>query len=113
MTAHAILRNAQLSPQKCRLVANEIRGMQVDKAIEKLKYIEKKAAGIIKKVLFSAISNAEHNFGLDVDELKVDSIMVDVAPTLKRFKTRAKGKGNRILKRRSHITIVVSEIDAS
>lgn len=112
MSAQAILRNAQLSPQKCRLVANEIRGMQVEKAVEKLQYIEKKAAKIIKKVLDSAISNAEHNLGLDIDDLKVQSIMVDEAPMLKRFRPRAKGRGNRILKRRSHIKIVVGEIES-
>ncbi|MGE4349153.1 MAG: 50S ribosomal protein L22 [Candidatus Berkiella sp.] len=112
MSAQAILRNAQLSPQKCRLVANEIRGMQVEKAVEKLQYIEKKAAQIIKKVLDSAISNAEHNLGLDIDDLKVQSIMVDEAPMLKRFRPRAKGRGNRILKRRSHIKIVVGEIES-
>ncbi|MCS5709389.1 50S ribosomal protein L22 [Candidatus Berkiella cookevillensis] len=112
MSAQAILRNAQLSPQKCRLVANEIRGMPVEKAVEKLQYIEKKAAQIIKKVLDSAISNAEHNLGLDIDDLKVQSIMVDEAPMLKRFRPRAKGRGNRILKRRSHIKIVVGEIES-
>lgn len=113
MQAHAILKNAQLSAQKCRLVADAIRGMNVEQAIEKLQYIEKKAAKIIGKVLNSAISNAEHNHGLDIDDLKVKTIMVDQAPMLKRFKARAKGRGNQILKRRSHITVVVSEIEES
>src|SRR5690606_16906919 len=99
--------------QKCRLVANEIRGMQVGQAVEKLRFIQNKAAKIIEKVLNSAISNAEHNLGLDIDDLKVQSIMVDEAPMIKRFQPRAKGRGNRILKRRSHIKIVVSEIEES
>lgn len=113
MQAQATLRNAQLSPQKCRIVADAIRGMPVEKAVEKLQYIEKKAAHVLKKVLNSAISNAEHNHGLDIDDLKVKTVMVDQAPVLKRFRARAKGRGNRILKRRSHITIVVSEIEES
>lgn len=113
MTAYAVLRNAQISPQKGRLVANEIRGLHVERAVEKLQFIPKKAAHLIKKVLESAIANAEHNQGLDVDELKVEAIMIDEAATLKRFKARAKGRGNRILKRRSHIKVVVGEIDES
>lgn len=113
MVAQAILRNAQLSPQKCRLVANEIRGLPVGQAVEKLRFIQKKAAKIIEKVLNSAISNAENNNGLDIDELKVLTIMVDEAPVIKRFQPRAKGRGNQILKRRSHIKIVVSEIEES
>ena len=111
MEPFAILKNALLSPQKCRLVANEIRGMHVEKAVETLKFIPKKAAKIIVKVLNSAISNAEHNFGLDIDDLKVKAIMVDEAPVLKRFKARAKGRGNRIVKRRSHIKVVVGQIE--
>lgn len=113
MAVHAILKNAQISPQKGRLVANEIRGLPVDKAVERLKYIQKKAAQIIKKVLESAIANAEHNQGLDVDDLRVKAIMIDEAPTLKRFAPRAKGRGNQILKRRSHIKIVVEATERS
>jgi len=113
MAAYAILKNAQVSPQKARLVANVIRGLHVERAVEKLQYTQNKSAGIIKKVLESAIANAEHNDGLDVDELKVEAIMVDGAATLKRFRARAKGRGNRILKRRSHIKVVVGEIAES
>lgn len=109
MEVSATLKNAQSSAQKARLVANEIRGNEVETAVEKLKFIPKKAAKLIKKLLESAIANAEHNQGADIDELKVATITVDEAPTLKRFMARAKGRGNRILKRRCHIKIVVSD----
>ena len=109
MQVNAILRNAQLSPQKGRLVADQIRGMQVEKALELLTFSSKKAAQLIKKVLESAIANAEHNAGADVDELKVARICVDEGRTLKRMHARAKGRGNRILKRSSHITVTVSD----
>lgn len=104
----AKLRNAPLSAQKARLVANLIRGKNVEVAVETLTFTPKKGAQIIKKVLESAIANAENNRGADIDELYVSVIMVDEAPTLKRFRARAKGRGNRILKRRCHITIMVS-----
>lgn len=109
MQVSAILRNAGASPQKMRLVANEIRGMAVDKAVEQLAFIRKKGAKLIKKLLESAIANAEHNEGADIDELKVAKITVDEATSLKRFQARAKGRGNRIVKRRCHIEIVVSD----
>jgi large subunit ribosomal protein L22 len=109
MQVNAILRNAQLSAQKGRLVADQIRGMQVEKALELLTFSSRKAAQVIKKVLESAIANAEHNEGADVDELKVASIFVDEGRTLKRMHARAKGRGNRILKRSSHITVTVSD----
>jgi len=105
----AVLRNAGSSAQKARLVAKEIRGLRVDRAIEQLAYIQKKVAKMIKKLLESAIANAEHNEGADIDELKVKFITVDEAQSLKRFKARAKGRGNRIIKRRCHIKIVVSD----
>ncbi len=109
MQVNAILRNAQLAAQKGRLVADQIRGMPVEKALELLTFSSKKAAQVIKKVLESAIANAEHNAGADVDELKVASICVDEGRTLKRMHARAKGRGNRILKRSSHITVTVSD----
>lgn len=112
MQVSATLRNAGASPQKMRLVANEIRGMAVDKAVEQLSFIRKKGAKLIKKLLESAIANAEHNEGADIDELKVAAIMVDEATSLKRFQARAKGRGNRIVKRRCHIKIVVSDEQA-
>lgn len=109
METAAKLRFARISPQKCRLVADQIRGLKVDKALEVLQFSPKKGAAIVKKVLESAIANAEHNDGADIDELKVSSIFVDEGPTLKRLRARAKGRANRILKRTSHITVKVAE----
>jgi large subunit ribosomal protein L22 len=103
----AILRSSRISPQKARLVADQVRGMPVAKALDLLKFSDKKAAHIIYKVLYSATSNAENNDGADVDELKVATIMVDEGPILKRFMARAKGRGTSIFKRTSHITVVV------
>ncbi|VAW40452.1 LSU ribosomal protein L22p (L17e) [hydrothermal vent metagenome] len=100
---------AAISAQKVRLVANQIRGMGVEEAEQLLTFSPKKAAGLIKKVLMSAIANAEHNEGLDVDELFISTITVDEGPTLKRGRARAKGRGTRILKRTSHITVKVAE----
>jgi large subunit ribosomal protein L22 len=105
----AKLRFARISPQKCRLVADQIRGMGVERALQELTFSPKKGARIVKKVLESAIANAEHNEGADVDELKVSRICVDQGPTLKRIHARAKGRANRILKRTSHITVAVGE----
>lgn len=109
MEVSAKLKYINISPQKARLVADEIRGMSAEKATMLLNFSTQKAAGIIKKILDSAIANAEHNLGADVDELKVSTIFVDQGPTLKRFKARARGRGDRILKRTCHITIVVSD----
>lgn len=99
---------ARTSAQKARLVADQVRGLPVDKAIEVLAFSNKKAAPLIKKVLDAAIANAENNEGADIDELYVDKIFVDEGPTLKRFRARAKGRGNQILKRTSHITVQLS-----
>lgn len=101
-------RYADISAQKCRLVADQIRGLPVDSALNVLTFSRKKAAVLVKKVLESAIANAEHNDGADIDELKVSRIYVDEGPTQKRFRARAKGRGNRIMKRSSHITVAVS-----
>ena len=109
MQVAARLRYARISPQKCRLVADMVRGKAVGEALTTLEYTPKKAARIVKKVLESAIANAEHNHGADIDELKVSAIMVDEAPTFKRFMARAKGRGKRILKRNSHITVQVAD----
>jgi len=105
--AKAILRGVRISPQKARLVADQVRGMPVGRATDLLKFSDKKAAQLVKKVLLSAVANAENNLGADVDELKVASIMVDEGPRLKRMHARAKGRGSRIIKRTSHITVVV------
>ena len=109
MEAFAIHRHARTSAQKARLVADQIRGLHVEKALEVLSYSPKKGAGLVKKVLESAIANAEHNEGADIDELLVSQIFVDEGPTMKRIKPRAKGRADRILKRSSHITVVVSD----
>lgn len=107
MEAKAILRSARISAQKARLVADQVRGLPVQRALHLLKFSDKKAAAMIYKLLYSAVSNAENNVGADVDELKVASIAVDEGPSLKRFMARAKGRGTRILKRTSHISVVV------
>jgi large subunit ribosomal protein L22 len=109
MEALAKHRFARTSAQKARLVADQIRGLPVDKALDVLTYSNKKAAVLVKKVLESAIANAEHNDGADIDELKVAKVFVDEGPTMKRIKTRAKGRADRILKRSSHITVVVAD----
>jgi len=105
----AKLTNAKISAQKLRLVADQVRSMPVERALDLLTFSNKKAAGIIKKLLESAIANAEHNDGADIDELNVKTIFVDEGPTQKRWRARAKGRGNRILKRSSHITVTVAE----
>ena len=109
MEVTAKLRYARISPQKCRLVADMIRGKPVSNAINMLKFTPKKGARLVRKVLESAVSNAENNHGADIDELKVSRIYVDAAPMYKRFAARAKGRGTRILKRNSHITVAVSD----
>lgn len=110
METSAIQKYAGLSPQKARLVANQVRGLRVEKAVEMLSFSNKKAATIIKKVLESAIANAEHNEGADIDELKVSAICVDVGPTHRRWRARARGRVNHILKRTSHIRVTVSDV---
>ncbi|MFZ4537233.1 50S ribosomal protein L22 [Propionivibrio sp.] len=107
METRAILRGVRLSDQKGRLVADQIRGLPVDKALSILTFSPKKGAGIIKKVLESAIANAEHNDGADIDELKVKTIFVEKGMVLKRFTARAKGRGNRIVKPTCHIFLTV------
>ncbi len=109
MEVRAVLRGTRLSAQKARLVADMVRGKPVDKALGLLSFTPKKAAVVIKKVLESAIANAEHNEGADIDELKVKSIYVDQGTSLKRFTARAKGRGNRIMKPTCHITVTVGD----
>ena len=109
MQVNAKHNNANIAAQKCRLVADQIRGKNVEQAIDILSFSPKKAAVLVKKVLMSAISNAEHNEGADIDELKVARIFVDEGPTMKRWRPRARGRANRILKRTCHITVTVSD----
>lgn len=109
MEVSAILRGTRLSAQKGRLVADQIRGLPVDRALNILAFSPKKGATIIKKVLESAIANAEHNEGADIDTLKVKTIYLDKGPSLKRFTARAKGRGNQIEKQTCHITVTVGD----
>jgi large subunit ribosomal protein L22 len=109
MEVSAILRGTRLSAQKGRLVADQIRGLPVDRALNVLAFSPKKGATIIKKVLESAIANAEHNEGADIDALRVRTIYIDKGPSLKRFTARAKGRGNRIEKQTCHITVTVGD----
>lgn len=109
MEVLAIHKFARLSPQKGRLVADQIRGLAVSQAIDILTFSPKKGADLIKKVLMSAIANAEHNEGADIDELFIGKICVDAGPVMKRIRPRAKGRADRIIKRTSHITVVVSD----
>lgn len=108
MEVAAILRGARLSAQKARLVADQVRGKGVEEALNVLTFSTKKGALLVKKVLESAIANAEHNEGADVDELKVSTIFVDEGTTMKRIKPRAKGRADRISKRTCHITVKVA-----
>src|ERR1044071_1455857 len=109
MQTQAVLKFVRLSPQKARLVADLVRGKKVDEALNILKFSNKKAARVLKKVLDSAIANAENNNGADVDELKVQEIFIDEGPTMKRIMPRAQGSADRIKKRTSHVTIRVSD----
>ena len=109
MNTQAVLKFVRLSPQKARLVADLVLGKKVDDAINTLKFSNQRAANVIRKVLESAIANAENNFGADVDELKVREIFIDKGPVMKRIMPRAKGRADRITKPTSHITIRVSD----
>lgn len=111
MTTQATLRYTHISPQKLRLVADQIRGLPVDRALNLLAFSNKKASSILKKVLESAIANAEHNDGADIDALKVDAVWVNQGPVMKRLKPRARGRADRILKRTSHVTVTVVEAE--
>lgn len=109
MQVSATLRYARISPQKCRLVADAIRGKTVAQATQILEFMPKKGARLLKKVLKSAIDNAEHNHGADIDELKVSTIFVNEAPRLRRFRASAKGRSSPRVKRNSHITVQVAD----
>lgn len=111
MATTATLKHSMVSPQKARLIADQIRGLPVDKAIDLLTFSNKKSASIIKKVLMSAIANAEHNDGADIDELKIKAICIDQGPTMKRLRPRARGRADRIIKRTSHVTVTVAEAE--
>ena len=109
MNVSAKLRYARSSAQKARLIADQIRGLPVEQAVNELNFSGRKAAHIMRKILESAMANAEHNEGADIDELRVSEVFVDEGPTYKRLRARARGRANRILKRTSHITVTVSD----
>ena len=109
MNVEAKLRYSRISPQKMRLMADAIRGKSIDEAVKILIFSPQKSSGILKKLLDSAVANAENNLGADIDELRVVSIEVNEAPRFKRFRARAKGRGERRIKRNSHITIRVGD----
>ena len=109
MQTFAKFRYAHISPQKCRLIADVVRGKNVGLALSTLRFMPKKGAELVLKTRESAVANAEHNHGADIDELKISRIEIDEAPQQKRFAARAKGRGNRIVKRSSHITVHVSD----
>jgi large subunit ribosomal protein L22 len=105
----AKLKNVRASAQKCRLIADQIRGLPVDTALDLLAFSPKKAASLVKKLVESVIANAEHNHAADIDELKISTIYVDQGASYKRMHARAKGRGNRITKQTCHITVKVSD----
>ena len=110
MSTVAKLKNIRISAQKVRLVADQVRGLKVDRALNLLTFSEKKAAALMKKLLESAIANAEHNDSLDIDELFIEHVSVDEGPTMKLWRARARGRTAKILKRTSHVTIKVKEL---
>ena len=109
MATTARYRYARISAQKLRLVADQIRGLSAERAMNLLNFSTRKAAGIVRKALESAIANAEHNDGADIDELKVSAVCVDGGPSMKRIRSRARGRADRIAKRTSHLTVTVSD----
>ncbi|BBO85547.1 50S ribosomal protein L22 [Desulfosarcina ovata subsp. sediminis] len=109
MEVRATQRHVRISPQKVRMIADAIKGKPAEDAINALKFMPQKSAGIVEKIMRSAVANADQNTSIDVDELIVSNLFVDQGPSLKRFKARARGRGARILKRTSHITVVLSE----
>lgn len=109
MEVSATVKYVRISAQKARLVADQVRGLSAERAVDLLRFSNKKAAAIMKKVLDSAIANAEHNAGADIDELKVSTVMIDEGPMQRRFHARARGRANRILKRTCHIIVKIAD----
>lgn len=109
MEVAAKLKFARLSAQKCRLVCDQVRGLPIDRALDILKFSRKRAAMVLKKVVESAIANAEHNNGADIDQLKIATVYADQGPSYKRMQARAKGRGTRLLKPTCHITVILSD----
>jgi large subunit ribosomal protein L22 len=109
MEVKAVARYVRISPQKVRMLADAIKGKPVDKALNMLRFMPQKSAGIIEKVLRSAVANADQQPDIDIDSLIVGNLLVDCGPMFKRFRARARGRGTRILKRSSHVTVVLTE----
>ncbi len=109
MQVSATTKRLRISPQKVRLIVDQVRGKAVGEALDILSFSPQKAAGLVRKVVESAIANAENNEGADIDELKISQVFVDAGLTMKRIKPRAKGRADRILKRTSHITVTVTD----
>ena len=109
MEVRAVLKYVRISPQKVRRLVDAVKGKPVESALEALKFMPLKSAGIVEKVMRSAVANADQNPDIDVDMLVVRNIIADQGPTLKRYRARARGRGTRILKRTSHITVILSE----
>jgi len=105
----AVLKYVRISPQKVRKLIGAVKGQQVETGLNILKFMPQKAAGIVEKVVRSALANADQNPDIDVDSLVIRNILADQGPTLKRFRARARGRGTRILKRSSHITVILAE----
>ncbi|TDJ24928.1 MAG: 50S ribosomal protein L22 [Gammaproteobacteria bacterium] len=109
MQVSATTKRLRISPQKVRLIVDQVRGKAVGDALDILSFSPQKAAGLVRKVVESAIANAENNEGADIDELKISQVFVNAGLTMKRIKPRAKGRADRILKRTSHITVTVTD----
>ncbi len=109
MEVKAIAKYVRISPQKVRKIVDAVKGLPVETSLNKLKFMPQKSAGLVEKVLKSAIANADNNNKLDVDSLILKNVIVDQGPTMKRFRARARGRGSRILKRSSHITVIVAD----
>lgn len=109
MEVKAVTKYVRISPQKVRMLVDAVKGKPVENALNSLKFMPQKAASIVEKTMRSAVANASQNMGIDVDALVVRNVIADQGPTLKRFRARARGRGTRILKRTSHITVILAE----
>jgi large subunit ribosomal protein L22 len=109
MEVKAVSKYVRVSPQKVRMVVDDIKGKPVESGLQKLKFMPQKAANIIEKIIRSAVANADQNADIDIDLLVIRNITADQGPTLKRWKARARGRGTRVLKRTSHITVILAE----
>lgn len=112
MEVRAVARFVRVSPQKVRMLADAIKGQPVEKALQMLRFMPQKAAAVVEKVLRSAVANADQQTSIDIDRLEVGNLIVGQGPTLKRFRARARGRGSRILKRTSHVTVVLTDPSA-